>query len=63
MAGWPDDEAMLRILLDLVDRAGLETQMMKGGQRQRQWGDYMLTVNYDTGEITLTNMKTQQKIL
>ena len=63
MAGWPNDEAMLRILSDLADQSGLKTQVMQGGERQRQWGDYRLNVNYDTGEITLTNMKTQQKIL
>jgi len=63
LAGWPDDAAMTRILRELAEKSGLETELMQGGERRRNWGNFTLNMNYDSGEIQLINNATKQSLL
>lgn len=46
IAGWPNDEAMIRILENVLSKAGLKTERLKGGYRRRDIGGYTLHMNY-----------------
>jgi len=63
LAGWPDDTAMVRILENIAKKAGLEIKTMLGGQRQRDFGNYILHIDYDTGDIQLINKSTQESLV
>ncbi|GGX70902.1 beta-galactosidase [Litorimonas cladophorae] len=53
LAGWPDDEAMIRLLGEVAKKSDLETFPVEGGQRRREFGPYVLHSDYDTGEIQI----------
>ncbi len=53
VAGWPDDEAMDRVLLNVAKASSLTIIRMGEGLRRRQFGDYTLLTNYLTGSISL----------
>ncbi|MGB0906378.1 MAG: beta-galactosidase [Maricaulaceae bacterium] len=75
LAGWPDDEAMARIIGDIAQKAGLETDILPQGYRRRDIGDFTLHMNYgpnpirhnnislDVGGVQLINRKTAELIL
>lgn len=63
LAGWPDDAAMLRILSGIAQKAGVETHVMEGGQRRRDYGDYDLRSDYDTGEVSLIHKDNKTNLL
>jgi len=55
LAGWPDDEAMTRILSEIAQIASLETETMSEGVRRRELGDMTLYTNYGTRPAVLEN--------
>ena len=58
LAGWPDDAAMDNILQILAKATSLDTHKMIGGERRREFGDFTLISNYDTGTISLVSGET-----
>jgi len=63
LTGWPDDEAMTRILSRIARKAGLLTTLMQEGQRRRNFGDFTLHMDYSTADIQLINNKTTESLL
>jgi len=63
LTGWPDDIAMTGLLSKIAEKAGIETADMQGGQRRRNVGEHTLHMDYDNGEIQLTNNKTKESLL
>ena len=63
VTGWPDDEAMTRLLTQLTIKASIEIQLMTGGQRRREIGGYVLHLDYDTGAIDLIHKNTNESLL
>lgn len=47
LAGWPDQDALRRILGDQAHRAGLQTQQLPDGLRCRETGNDIFWFNYD----------------
>lgn len=54
-AGWPDREAMTRILSGIAAIAGLSTENLPAGYRRRDLGDFTLHMNYAATAIKLKN--------
>ncbi|QPH55259.1 beta-galactosidase [Pontivivens ytuae] len=46
LGGWPDDEAMMRILREAAEEAGLETLDLPEGLRVRDAGKWRFAINY-----------------
>lgn len=46
LTGWPDDTTMDGILINLSEKAGLDTLTLKSGLRRRTFGPYTLYTNY-----------------
>jgi len=63
LTGWPDHDAMLRILSMIASKTGLETTLMQDGQRRRNFGDLTLHMDYGTGEVQVINNKTTENLL
>lgn len=53
LCGWPDQQALDRLLKSATQTAGLPTQQMPGGLRCRDFGDYRLYVNYDNVSLVV----------
>jgi beta-galactosidase len=53
LTGWPDDEAMRRMLAAICTVAKLSTSVMKGGERLRDFGDFQARINYDTRDVQI----------
>mgnify|MGYP000141071141 CR=1 FL=1 len=53
LAGWPDREAMTRILRGIAKRAGIDTTEMHAGHRCRDIGSYTLHMNYGVEPLEL----------
>ena len=47
LAGWPDDEALARILLDACEKIGLETDILPEGLRRRDTPTHRFWFNYN----------------
>jgi beta-galactosidase len=52
LAGWPDEAARDRILAALCAEAGIETEVMPEGLRQRQAGAYRFLFNYGPAPVS-----------
>lgn len=55
LAGWPDREAMTRIVSGIAKAAGLDTEKLPAGYRRRDMGGYTLHMNYGTAAIKLND--------
>lgn len=55
LAGWPDPQAMLRIMRAISNEAGLQTTLMAKGHRRRDFGPYTVHVNYSAEPIQFDN--------
>ncbi len=53
LAGWPDREAMARILSNIANAAGLDTEDLPTGYRRRDLGRYTLHMNYGASALKL----------
>lgn len=53
LAGWPDANAMTRILKTLATNAGIDVTELPEGYRRRNIGDYTLHMNYGLEAISL----------
>jgi len=62
LTGWPDDEAMTRILSQTAIKAEVDIKPVNAGQRRREFGDFTLLTNYDNGEISLINNATKERL-
>ena len=63
LTGWPDDIAMTRILSDMAGASGIETLLLEGGQRRRNFGDFTLHIDYATGDVEITNAITNESLI
>ena len=63
LAGWPDDEAMTRILSNIAMDAGIDIHIMTDGKRRRAFGDFTLHLDYGTGDVKVVNNKTHKSLL
>ena len=54
IAGWPNDEAMIRILDNVLSKTELKTERLKGGYRRRDIGGYTLHMNYGPQAVKIT---------
>ncbi len=59
VTGWPDSEAMARILKDQSEKAGLDVAPMPDGHRRRLIGSYTLHMNYGTNPVDLARFGIQ----
>lgn len=51
LAGWPDEDALERILQELCDAAGLVTYAPPEGLRLRDTGEHRFYINYNAHEV------------
>ncbi|MEO1540869.1 MAG: beta-galactosidase [Pseudomonadota bacterium] len=56
LAGWPDEEAMGRILRDCAQEAGLETLDLQDGLRVRDCGAMRVVFNYSTDPCDISDL-------
>ena len=75
LAGWPDPDAMSRILSGIAERARLDTYDIRDGHRRRNLGDSTLHMNYgrrsislegfilESADIALIDNKTKERLL
>ncbi len=75
LTGWPDSEAMIRILKGIAQRAGVDVKELPQGYRCRDVGPYTLHMNYgckslelqdftlERAAIALIDNKTQKRLL
>jgi len=55
LAGWPDDEAMIRILEQHCHSAKIITERLEGGYRRRDIGVHTLHMNYGPNPIKIND--------
>lgn len=55
LTGWPDPEAMHRILTEICDKAGIKVYDLPSGYRRRDIGDLTLHMNYGLTPIKLSD--------
>jgi len=53
LAGWPDDNAMIRILEKIIQKTEITTERLEGGYRRRDIGHYTLHLNYGPEPIKI----------
>ena len=63
LTGWPDDAAMIRILSQIACKSEVDVTEMRGGHRRRDFGNFTLHLDYDTGNIQFINNETKESLL
>lgn len=56
LCGWPDQDAMRRLMHDLAGKAGLEPLRLPDGVRRRSCADETFWFNYSTEAVDLTRL-------